>query len=141
MLCPSTLDCFRIELWNASQFAFYWVISYAWFKLQSLVVLPGLLGVFVVYFLIDICFLISSFYIGFIWNWTSTFFFFLLDDLDLMTWLIYLTWLLRLAQVICFLFFFLYISFVLPYFFYKFCCNLTTMIVNGTHNKMTMMPY
>ena len=141
MLCPSTLDCFRIELWNASQFAFYWVISYAWFKLQSLVVLPGLLGVFVVYFLIDICFLISSFYIGFIWNWTSTSFFLSIGwprshDLACIFDMV--------AQVgssNLFSLFFLYISFVLPYFFYKFCCNLTTMIVNGTHNKMTMMPY
>jgi len=103
-------------------------------KLQSLVGLPGLLGV------IDICFSISSFYDGFIWNWTLTFFVLSIGlprshDLACIFDMV--------AQVgssNLFSLFFFY-NFHSSIFFYKFCYNLTTMIVNGIHNKMTMMPY
>jgi hypothetical protein len=82
-------------------------------KLQSLVGLPGLLGV------IDICFSISSFYDGFIWNWTLTFFVLSIGlprshDLTCIFDMV--------AQVGSSNLFslFLYISFILPHFFISF---------------------
>jgi len=48
--CPSSLSCLRIKLHNLFWFTFYWVVSFTWSMLQSLVDLPGLLIVLLAFF-------------------------------------------------------------------------------------------
>jgi len=69
MFNSSSSSYFRIEFQNLLWLVFYFIISFAWSGLHSLISLPSLLVGFF-YFI----FSIISFYVGFIWNSTLIFF-------------------------------------------------------------------